>query len=84
MRANTATEGSTCDVATDGRNVISTHYENDAYRDLPLPEPLNDAFLFRQEPRLDLPNDYTALDIILGEQIQIEGYTLDETAVPIG
>jgi len=67
-----------------GRAVIATHYDEIAYADLPTPEPSGDAFLFRQEPRLDLPPDFTPLDLTLGDSLHITGYNLNQTAVPIG
>jgi len=66
------------------RAVIATHYDETAYAGLPTPEPIGDAFLFRQEPRRSLPPDFAPLDLTLGGTIQIMGYTLNLTAVPIG
>jgi hypothetical protein len=68
----------------DGRAVIATHYDEIAYANLPTPEPIGDAFLFRQEPRLSLPPEFTPLDLTLGETLRITGYALNQTAVAIG
>ncbi|MBE2221283.1 MAG: hypothetical protein IAF02_07070, partial [Anaerolineae bacterium] len=67
-----------------GRSVISTHYEENAYAPLPPAEPLGDAYLFRQEPRTTLPDTFTPLDLVLGDTIEIFGYKLGKTAVEIG
>lgn len=67
-----------------GRSVISTHFEENAYASLPPSEPYGDAFLFRQEPRTSLPDSFTALDLALGDTIQVLGYELGKTAVEIG
>lgn len=67
-----------------GRSVISTHYEENAYATLPPSEPYGDAFLFRQEPRTALPDTFAPLDFTLGDTIQILGYELGKTAVASG
>jgi hypothetical protein len=67
-----------------GRSVISTHFEENAYATLPPAEPYGDAFLFRQEPRTTLPDSFTTLDLTLGDTIEILGYELGKTAVEIG
>lgn len=67
-----------------GRTVIATHFDENAYASLPAPEPLGDAYLFRQQPRMNLPNDFIPLDLFLNEQIQLLGYKLDKAAVEIG
>lgn len=67
-----------------GRAVIATHYDAAAYHQLPPPEPLGEAFLFRQEPRTTLPANFTILNVTLGSAIQLSGYQLDTTAVAVG
>ena len=67
----------------DSHDVISTHFDAEAYRSLPIPEPLEEAFLFRQEPRFYLPENSMPLDTILGDRIQLVGYMLDGNSVPI-
>ena len=67
-----------------GRSVISTHYEENAYAALPPAEPIGDAYLFRQEPRTTLPDTFTPLDLVLGDTIEILGYEMGKTAVEIG
>ncbi len=71
-----------------GRNVIATNFDNEAYAALPASEPLGKAFLFRQEPRQQLPDQYSAVDFTLGETIKVLGVhveaaesTLSEEAV---
>ncbi len=67
-----------------GRSVISTHYEENAYATLPPAEPIGDAYLFRQEPRTTLPDTFTPLDLVLGDTIEVLGYEMGKTAVEIG
>lgn len=67
-----------------GRAVIATHFDEIAYAALPVPEPVGDAFLFRQAPRLSLPDDFAPLDVTLGGVVQITGYAVNQTAVAIG
>jgi hypothetical protein len=68
---------------TGAHDVISTHFDQDAYQDLPVPEPVGEAFLFRQEPRLEMPQNFTPLDNVLGDRIQLLGYALSGDTVPI-
>lgn len=67
-----------------GREVIATHFNSDAYASLPIPEPLGQAFWFRQQPRQSLPAGYTPLTLTLGQTIQILGYQLEPTTLEIG
>jgi hypothetical protein len=67
-----------------GRPVISTHFEPGAFAALPNPEPLQEAFMFRQEPRLNLPDEYTPLDQMLGGSIRLLGYQLEAPTGHIG
>jgi len=66
-----------------GRSVISTHFDTTAYQDLPPPEPIEEAFLFRQAPHLDLPAGFTSLDTVIGERLQLVGYKLEEKSVEV-
>ena len=67
-----------------GRDVIVTHFDEFAYADLPTPEPMGEAFLFRRQPRTSLPEGYVSLDLVLHDQIQILGYRLEPATVEIG
>ena len=67
-----------------GRAVIATHFDETAYADLPAPEPLGDAYLFRQQPRTTLPADFIPLDITLDGGIQVLGYQLAPAIIEIG
>lgn len=71
-----------------GRDVIATHFDADAYASLPPPEPLGDAFWFRQTPRTNLPAGFTPTSLPLGDgpqgELQILGYRLDPPTMPIG
>ena len=64
-------------------SVISTHYDAEAYESLPTPEPMEEAFLFRQDPRFDLPTEFTSVDTVIGEKIQLMGYKLEADSVQI-
>lgn len=66
-----------------GRAVITTHYDPVAYAQLPPPEPLNDAFLFRQTPRTALPDAFTPTEKSLAETIQLLGFHQD-VSIEIG
>ncbi|MEM7116902.1 MAG: DUF2723 domain-containing protein [Chloroflexota bacterium] len=66
-----------------GRSVITTHYDPAAYAQLPPPEPLNDAFLFPQAPRMALPDGFTQIDISLADTLNAVGYAKTE-AIEIG
>ncbi len=67
-----------------GRPVIATHFDENAYRFLPPAEPLGEAFLYRQEPRHTLPPGYTPLDVTLGSALHLRGYALESKEVAIG
>lgn len=67
-----------------GRPVISTHFDQDAFAALPPAEPVGDAFLFRQEPRVEVPAGFTPLDVTLGGAIRLLGYQLGAAEVEIG
>lgn len=67
-----------------GREVITTHFNADAYATLPPPEPVGQAFWFRQQARQNLPAGYTPLDLTLGQTVQLLGYQLEPTTVAIG
>jgi hypothetical protein len=67
----------------DGRNVIATWYDTAAYANLPPPEPIHEAFWFRQQPRPAVPEHFTPLNETLGENIQLLGYQLDKPQTEI-
>ncbi|MDX1412643.1 MAG: DUF2723 domain-containing protein [Candidatus Promineifilaceae bacterium] len=66
------------------RAVISTHYDAESYENLPTPEPIGEAYLFRTEPRNELPDQFNSLDVNIGDEIQIVGYGLEKESVQIG
>lgn len=68
----------------DGRQVITTNFDRDTFAILPTAEPLGDAFLFSQNPRLQLPPDYSKLGFTLGETIEVLGYHVDRAQLPLG
>ncbi len=64
-----------------GRFVIATHFESKAYEQLPPPEPIGEAYLFRQQPRHQLPDQFTKAVTQLNETIQIKGFQLSTPTV---
>lgn len=72
------------EVYEDGRPVLATHYNEGAYADLPIWEPVGEAFRFSQEGRDALPPGFQPLDIELGAAVHIAGYRLEPAAVEIG
>lgn len=67
-----------------GRTVIATHFNENAYANLPIPEPIGEAFLFRHKARTTLPNGYEPLDLQLGGTLRILGHRLHRPSVEIG
>jgi hypothetical protein len=67
-----------------GRPVITTHYAEFIYDNLPPPQPLGEAFLFAQAPLTGLPANYSPLDLRLGDRIHLQGYRLEQTEVTAG
>ncbi len=67
-----------------GRDVISTYYNPETFAGLPYPEPLDEAYLFRQSPRSELPTDFTPIDIPLGTAILLRGMHLDTPTTTAG
>lgn len=67
-----------------GFSVVSTHFDDGSYAGLPVPEPLGDAFLFRQEPIWSLPSDFQPVAVELGGKIAIRGYKLEAAQVEVG
>ncbi|MCP4356822.1 MAG: DUF2723 domain-containing protein [Chloroflexi bacterium] len=65
------------DELANGRDTIATWYDAPAYQTLPPPEPLHEAFWFRQQPRTELPPDFVPLNETLGENIHLFGYHLN-------
>ncbi|MCP4422219.1 MAG: hypothetical protein GY805_36880, partial [Chloroflexi bacterium] len=67
-----------------GRSVIATYIDETAYTQLPPAEPVAEALLFRQAPRTELPNNFSAFALHLNDQAQVIGYQLTRTSVEIG
>ena len=67
-----------------GRDVISTYYNPATFVNLPYPEPLDEAYLFRQTPRSNLPANFTPIDLHLGETILLRGMHLDTPTTTAG
>ncbi len=66
-----------------GRDVIATWVDPAAYASLPPPEPLHEAFWFRQQPRTTLPANFTPLNADLADSIHLSGYHLDNPTTEI-
>jgi 4-amino-4-deoxy-L-arabinose transferase-like glycosyltransferase len=67
-----------------GRPVIATHFDEATFADLPVPEPLAEAFLFNPSARQELPPNYTKVDSVIGGGIRLAGYHLAPATVEIG
>ncbi len=72
------------DELADGRSVVVTHFDENAYASLPAPEPFGAAYLFRQQPRTAVPANFAALDLTLNDQIHLLGYQLHPQSIAIG
>lgn len=66
-----------------GREVIATWYDAAAYAELPPPEPMGEAFWFRQTPRASLPPSFKPLDLRLGNA-HFLGYALQPPTPTVG
>jgi hypothetical protein len=66
------------------RPVVATHYHAGAYANLPPPEPIGDAFLFRLGPRLELPAGFQPAAFSVADSVEILGYLLERDQVEIG
>lgn len=67
-----------------GRPVIATHFDENAYASLPVPEPLGEAMLFTQEVRTSLPAGFVSFEQRLGTSLHILGYELAPRAIEAG
>ena len=67
-----------------GKAVIATHFDENAYHTLPPAEPIGEAFLYRQEPRNNLPAAFTPLDTVLGGVLRLVGYHVAGEEVEAG
>lgn len=67
-----------------GRFVITTHFDENTYTVLPPPEPIGDAFLFRQTPRTQVPDSFTPVNLSVDNQIEIISYQMQPVPTEIG
>lgn len=74
----------TAEARAAGHEVITTFYDPAVFTELPVPDPLGEAFLFRQRPLTTLPADFTPLDLRLGQDLHVLGYRLDDKATAVG
>ena len=61
-----------------GRPVITTWVPTAPLPDLPVPEPIGEALLYQQEPRVGLPAGFTPARLTLGSAIDVLGYRVKE------
>jgi len=62
-----------------GRPVIATHFDEGAFKDLPPFEPIGEAFLYPNLPRVDLPVDFSPLSLSLDAFIKLLGYDIESS-----
>ncbi len=67
-----------------GHTVISTHYDPGAYADLPLAEPFQEAYIFRQEPLTELPANYIPHVAEISPNARAVGYHLKAVSAEPG
>jgi hypothetical protein len=67
-----------------GRSVIATYLDEEAYAALPPAQPIGEALLFQPKSDTNLPISITPLDLFLNGQVQIFGYQLSQPSVEIG
>lgn len=67
-----------------GHLVVATNYDRNAYETLPPPEPLGDAFLFRQEVRTVLPDNVAIVNHNFADRLELLGYRLNGEPVTPG
>lgn len=70
-------ERRTREAFSEGRPVITTWIPPAMLEGLPVAEPLGEAVLFPQAERTTLPQDFTLVDLAVGERIELIGYRLD-------
>ena len=66
------------DAFATGRPVITTWVPTAQLADMPIPEPLGEALLYPQEPRLSLPHGYTEGELSLGDSVRVIGYRVEQ------
>ncbi|WP_374686733.1 hypothetical protein, partial [Promineifilum sp.] len=70
----------TTEAFAEGRPVITTWVPTAPLADLPVPEPVGEALLYPQTPRVALPPDFTPAQIALGGEVEIVGYRVEQPA----
>ncbi|MCO5206313.1 MAG: DUF2723 domain-containing protein [Anaerolineae bacterium] len=66
-----------------GHDVVATDFDEFAFAALPPAEPLGDAFLYSQTPRVTLPASFTPFSTQLNEAVEVVGYMLDRDSAEI-
>jgi len=64
-------------------DLITTNFDENAFATLAVSEPLGEAFLFRQEPRRDLPANFKKFELTLGEAIHIMGFEIESPGISL-
>jgi hypothetical protein len=72
------------DGLANGRSIITTYIDEAAYSTLRPAEPLDEALLFPQMPRTELPANFTPLSLNFADGAQVLGYALKQNEVEIG
>lgn len=67
-----------------GQPVMATFYDPALFRNVPVPYPVGEAYLFRQTPLVELPPDYEPLELSLGGRVELAGYRQEQAAVQAG
>lgn len=68
-----------------GRPVIATFYDgSDRFAGLPVPQSIDEAFLFPTQPTVALPADFTPIEVHLAETVEVLGWRLETPEVEIG
>ena len=68
----------TAEALAEGRAVVTTWLPAEPLLDLPVPEPLGEAILYRQEPRVGLPPGFEPAQLTLDGGIEVLGFRIEK------
>lgn len=71
-------ERRTREALADGRAVITTWISPSPPVDWPIPEPLGEALVYRQEPRTTLPLDFLQANFFVDNLVEVLGYRIEK------
>lgn len=77
---DTTWERRTREAFASGRPVITTYHPERPPQGLPVAEPMGEALLYPQEPRLALPTNYIPMNMTLADSVEVLGYAVSERA----